>query len=95
MNPRILVSVALASVLIFGSMAWLADRGMEKAMPVMEEQKKKARETQQQHSEMIRQSLEEMGASEAAIQAALIPPSKEELGARIVKAPSPRKPIGA
>lgn len=93
-NPRIFVAVVIAMVIFIGSMSWVTNRGIEKALPALEEQKQKAREKQQQQAEYIRQSLEDMGASEEVIQSALVPPSPEELSEYIIKSPSPRKPVG-
>ena len=94
MNPRIFVAIVIALVIIIGSMSWVTNRGIEKALPVLEQQKQKALETQQQQAEYIRQSLEDMGASEEAIQAALVPPSREEMSEYMITAPHPRKPVG-
>lgn len=93
-NPRIFVAVVIAMVIIIGSMSWVTNIGIEKAMPALEEQKQKAKEIQNQQAEYIRQSLEDMGASEKIIRSALLPPSKEELSEYIIKSPSPRKPVG-
>ncbi len=93
-NPRILVAVVIAMVIIIGSMSWVTNRGIEKALPVLEKQKQKAKEMQQEQAEYIRQSLEDMGASEEVIRSALVPPTREELSEYITKSPSPRKPIG-
>ncbi len=94
MNPRILVAVVIALLIIIGSMSWVTNKGIEKALPILEEQKQKANEIQQQQAEYIRQSLEDMGASEEVIKSALAPPSREELSEYITTSPTPRKPVG-
>lgn len=88
------MAVVIALVIIIGSISWVTNRGIEKALPALEEQKQKAKKIQFEQAEYIRQSLEDMGASEEVIRSALVPPTREELSEYIIKSPSPRKPIG-
>jgi len=94
MNPRILIAGAIALLIIMGSMSWVTNKGLDKALPALEQQKQKAAEIQQKQAEMIRQDLMEMGASEEVIRSSTIPPTQEEMADYVIKSPTPRKPIG-
>jgi hypothetical protein len=81
-------------MIVLGALSWVTDKGYDKIMPRLQEQQEQAVEAQRQHSELIRKGLEEMGASPEAIEAALTPPTPEEMTEYSTTGPSPRRPIG-
>jgi len=94
-NPRIMVAGAVAFIIILICMSWVTDKGLDKAMPMMEKQKQKAEQLHAQQQKMIQENLAGMGATQELINsAANTPPSDMEMNGGVITSPTPRRPVG-
>ena len=62
-NIRIVVASMITFILFLGVMSFVTDRGYDKIMPIIEEQKQKALEQQKLLSELTQKNLEDLGIS--------------------------------
>ena len=77
-NLRIVAASMVTFVLLLGVMSYVTDRGYDKIIPGIEQQKQKALEQQQKFGKYIQQDLEDLGAPPSAFNSADIPPTANE-----------------